>query len=499
MRLRAHARRRRTVSWRQARAWPALAAVGAAATAVTAAAPAALAQGFGLNEIGSCAIARGFAVTSAPCNDASSIVWNPGAVSNLPVGVSTYIGSTAIGVKGKFTADVTGRQYNSNVPTALPPFVGIAVRPQNAPRLMVGIAAYVPYGLTSQWNSDFPGKFSAQKAALQDFYIQPNVAFELIPGRLSIGAGAILAYSQLELRQSLDFSQSPLPGGPPGSTLALIGVQPGTEFATAKVAGNGVGGGYTLGLHARPTSTLQIGARYLSKVRIEYTKAQVNFYTSPAADSVIFGAGNPFGLPAGSSLQQLVAPQFQPGSFAGQGTLRPGQTANSVITNPAQIQAGIGYTGLPNTTISVDYAQIRWSSFQSLPVTFYGPDGTVNAALSRVTVEQYKNSSSIRTGLEHRFGGDGGVAGRLGFAYSEAAAPDQTVTPLLPDMNRYNFGGGLGIPLARYMGQGFARYALDASYFRVETRGRRGRTVDVNNGFYNLNANVFSASVRATF
>src|SRR5438045_1617582 len=34
------------------------------------------AQAFGLNEIGSCAIARGFAVTSAPCADGSSIYWN---------------------------------------------------------------------------------------------------------------------------------------------------------------------------------------------------------------------------------------------------------------------------------------------------------------------------------------------------------------------------------------------------------------------------------------
>ena len=488
MRLRAHARR-----W-----WPSLAALGAAATGVTAAAPAAGAQGFGLNEIGSCAIARGFAVTGAPCADASSLYWNPGAVSNLPVGPTAYLGSAAIGVKGRFTQDVTGRQYSSNVPTAIPPFAGLAVRPRGAPRLMVGLATYVPYGLTSQWNSDFPGRFSAQKAALQDFYIQPTAAFELVPGKLSVGAGGILDVSTIELRQSLDFSQSPLPGGPPGATLALIGIQPGTEFGTVRVKGNGVGGGYTLGLHARPVPTLQIGARYLSKVRVEYNKAPTTFLTSAAADSVIFGAGNPLGVPAGTSLQQVVAAQFRPGVSAGQGNLQPGQTASTVITNPAQIQAGVGFTGLPNTTISVDYAQIRWTSFQSLPVDFYLPSGAPNTALSRVQVEDYKNSNSVRAGLEHRFGGDAGVAGRLGFAYAQAAAPDQTVTPLLPDMNRYNFGGGLGVPLGRY-GAAFARYALDASYLRVETKGRRGRTTAVNDGFYNLGANVFSASVRATF
>ena len=41
------------------------------------------AQGFGLNEIGSCAVARGFAVTSVPCNDPSEIYWNPAATTGL--------------------------------------------------------------------------------------------------------------------------------------------------------------------------------------------------------------------------------------------------------------------------------------------------------------------------------------------------------------------------------------------------------------------------------
>ena len=505
MRIRVYARR-----W-----WPTLAAVGAAATGVTAAAPAALAQGFGLNEIGSCAISRGFAVTSTPCADASSLYWNPGAVSTLPMGVSTYLGSTAIAVKGKFTADYSGQVYNSNVPTAIPPFAAVAFR--TVPRLMLGIAAYVPYGLTSQWNNDFPGRFTAQKSALQNIYVQPTIAYELVPGRLSVGAGAIVDISSIELRQSLDFSQSPVPGAgvpgtgvPAGTTFSSLGIQPGTEFARARVNGNGEGGGYNLGIYAKPIPSISIGARYLSRVRVEYRKAEVNFTTVAAADSITFGPGNALGVAPGTSLQQIVAPQFQANGLAGRGALAPKQTANTVITNPAQFQVGIGFTGIPNTTISADFAQIQWSSFQQLPVSFVYQDGTPNTAISRVQIEDYNNSNSYRFGLEHRFGGDAGIAGRLGFSYSEAAAPDVTVTPQLPDMNRYNFGGGFGIPLAGRLGHvGAAGYTLDLSYLRVETEGRRGRTgerldpaltaAQVNNGFYNLNANVFSASVRATF
>ena len=56
------------------------------------------AQGFGLNEIGSCAIARGFAVTGAPCDDASSIYWNPGAMPRKQ-GLNILAGVASIAIR----------------------------------------------------------------------------------------------------------------------------------------------------------------------------------------------------------------------------------------------------------------------------------------------------------------------------------------------------------------------------------------------------------------
>jgi len=45
-------------------------------------------QGFGLNDIGSCAVARGYATTGAPCRDASTIYWNPGRGRDAPRALS---------------------------------------------------------------------------------------------------------------------------------------------------------------------------------------------------------------------------------------------------------------------------------------------------------------------------------------------------------------------------------------------------------------------------
>ena len=47
------------------------------------------AQAFGLNEIGSCALARAFAATASPCDDASRVYWNPGALPKPPDSRST--------------------------------------------------------------------------------------------------------------------------------------------------------------------------------------------------------------------------------------------------------------------------------------------------------------------------------------------------------------------------------------------------------------------------
>lgn len=471
----------------QARWWTALAVVGVPVLAAPASS--AQAQGFGLNEIGSCAIGRGFAVTGAPCEDASSIYWNPAATTRLP-GLSVYGGVTAVQVKGSFTQDVTGRKHESDVPVEYPPFLGINWKGKGTGamgRLALGVAGYVPYGLTSQWRDDFPGRFSALRASLQSIYVQPNVAFALVPGRVSIGGGPVFVHSTLELRSALDFAA--LPTGQ-GVTFGQIGFAPGTEFGRLTVKGDGTGTGFNVGLHAQLAPSLSVGARYLSKVRVKYEDAPATFTQSASASTYVLPQQNPLGVPAGTTLTQLTAPQF-----TGTGAFRSGQKANTQIDHPAQFEIGVGYTGLANTTLSADYALIQWTSFKELPIDF----GT-GSALTRSLIEDYENTNAVRVGAEHRY--KSGVAARAGFSFATTPAPDVTVTPLLPDMDRYNFNLGAAVPLTRNL-------VLDAGYLRVETTGRRGRTgerasraltaTQVNNGWYALNANILSLSLKAQF
>jgi long-chain fatty acid transport protein len=96
------------------------------------------------------------------------------------------------------------------------------------------------------------------------------------------------------------------------------------------------------------------------------------------------------------------------------------------------------------------------------------------------------------------------LALRAGFAAATSAAPDQTVTPLLPDMDRGNLTLGVGLPV-------MGRLTLDGAYAHVFTHGRRGRideratgstdaqALALNSGFYTLSANVFSLSLKTSF
>ncbi|MEO7039507.1 MAG: outer membrane protein transport protein [Gemmatimonadaceae bacterium] len=462
-------------------------------------APAAVeAQGFGLNEIGSCAVSRGFAVTSVPCNDPSEIYWNPAATTGLQ-GWGLYVGAAAVQVNGGFNADSSGRSYPGDVPVKFPPHIFLNYAPRGA-KWAVGIGSYVPYGLVSQWTPDFPGRFESQRASLSSDYIQPNFAYRFAPG-WSIGGGPVFGVSHVELRQGIDLAPLPVPGAGGLTFAQLLGIPTGTQFASASLKGDATAWGFNVGIHGKIGADWQIGARYLSELKFKYKNANVQF--TQQQTNLVLAANNPLNtafpgmFPAGTPIDALLTPQFAPGA-----ALSQGQHANTEIDHPQQFQGGIGYTGFTNTTLTVDYAWIDYKSFKTLDVNFVGPAN--DAGLSHTLLENYKSSNSVRFGVEHAFAA--GFRGRAGFDWIGSPAPDETVTPLLPDMNRRNYTIGIGLPLG-------ASYTLDAGYLHVDTSGRRGRIIgrsvgtpqaeetaaEINSGFYTLNANVFSLSLKVNF
>ena len=300
------------------------------------------AQAFGLNEIGSCAVARGFAATAAPCDDASRIYWNPGALPKTR-GFSIYGGAAIIKIDGDFTRDTSFTTYKADVPTAIVPHLFLDYR--GAGKLAFGLGAYVPYGLTSQWGDNFPGRFSAKKASLQTIYVQPNIAYQLTDN-WSVGGGPIYGHSTVELIQAVDLAGVPTSAG--GPTFGQLGIPLRTEFARARLKGSASAWGFAVGLRGKLMPTWEMGVRFLSQLSFRYDDADATFEQRPTG--LVLAANNPFGAPAGTPVDALVASQF-----TGTGALTP-QKVSTAIRHPAQVQAGFAYTGIERTTLSFDYA-----------------------------------------------------------------------------------------------------------------------------------------------
>ncbi len=438
------------------------------------------AQAFGLNEIGSCAIARGFAVTSAPCADGSSIYWNPGAMTRQ--GLTISAGATAIALKGDFTRDTSFKRYESDIPTAIVPHVFLNY---GSGSMAYGVGVYVPYGLTSQWGDDFPGRFSAKKASLQTVYVQPNIAYQITPN-WSIGGGPVIGHSTVELVQGIDLATTGTTTA--GVTFGMLGIPKYTEFARATLKGSAMGYGVHLGFLGKVTPEWSLGGRFLSQVTFSYNDADATF--EQKTTGLTLAAGNVI-IPGGASapVDVVLASQFASG-----GALTAQKVATQ-ITHPAQAQVGLTYTGFQNTSVSFEYAYTGWKSFKQLPVNFQG----AAKASSKILQEDYNNTSALRFGIEHKTAS--GVALRGGFTAAASAAPAETVTPLLPEQDRELGMLGVGLPL-------MGALSVDASYAHIFTPGSRGRIderatgsttaqgIALNSGVYTLNANIFSVTFK---
>lgn len=469
-----------------------------AALAVLALSPARTdAQAFGINEIGTCAATRGFAVTGSPCHDASAIFWNPAATSRLS-GWHVLAGMASIMIDGSFTEDTTFRRYEGDVPTALVPHAFVNYRGANS-RFSYGVGLYAPYGLTSQWTDSFPGRFQAKKAALASVYVQPNVSYQ-INEKWSVGGGPVFGHSNVELIQALDLSEQVASAGPPPVRFSQLGIPVRTEFGRASLEGSANAFGGHVGVFGKPNESWTVGIRFLTPLEFSYDGADATF--SQTLTNRVLPPGNPICFPSGTHpacggnpnatvpVDALVAPQFAAG-----GAL-VAQEVSTHITHPAQIQAGVGYSGFANWLLSADYAWVGWRRFRELPVTFSGPA----AGSNRVLIEDYNNSSSLRLGAQRSF--TSGAQVRFGFAGVASAAPDETVTPLLPEADRSYATIGAAYPVTKNL-------TLEGGYLRVSTPGRRGRIAErtsrtqtganLNTGKYELVANVLSFSLKATF
>jgi long-chain fatty acid transport protein len=427
------------------------------------------AQGYAVNEHGTCAMGRAGTATASPCSDGSALFYNPAGIAGTGKGHGILtVGGTFIAPVGNFTNDLGPKDDLEHKVIPVPHAYAIY---GFSDRIAGGIGLFAPYGLETNWKSTAQGRFLGYKSVIRNIDVQPTLAIRLNP-HIDFGAGFNITFSHLQLRQHLDLSTQDVPPGlfPPNvQTFADVGILSGTDFADANLHGNGTTVGYHLGLILRPADRVSLGVRYLSRQKVEIKDATAEF--SQINTNILLG-----GLP----LDPLLASQFQAGAPLGT------QSGSSALRLPEQLSFGAALDVTSQFRALVDVVTTNWQVFDTLVISL-DQAGTIHLP------EDFQRTWAFRVGGEYAVSSATTI--RAGYINHQAAAPDQTVTPNLPEGPRAEFTGGLGTRLGK-------SFHVDLAYQYIKQQERRGRIQSnpaVTDGLYQFNAHLFGATFTYSF
>jgi long-chain fatty acid transport protein len=363
------------------------------------------AQGSAVDQHSACMAGRAAAGVADPCDDGSAVFFSPAAIAWLPsvasAGLSRFRSSNVFRYDPGYARGDQPESFSRPSDAAVVPHAYVSYRV--TPRLGAGLAVLAPYGLGLAWpvcpvdeprcgGPDFEGRFTGYDNALHGLYVQPTLAYQVIPGRLSVGGGVDAVFGSIEINRRLL--------GP-----AALGLG-GTEIGDARLAGSGTGLTWHLAALARMEEGTLIGARYLASARVDLG--------GDAAFTQI-ATGNP-------GVDAAIGAQFP-----------RGQGVSSSVEFPAQLVVGVATRASRRLGLMADWQRTFWSSFDALDVEFEtAPDESI--ALG------YRDVNTFRLGAQ--LDATPRVALRAGFRYNEAATP--RATPLLPENERNVYALGVG-------------------------------------------------------
>lgn len=439
------------------------------------------AQGFGVYEQSACAMGRGSAVVASPCRDGSSLFFNPAGLAGTR-GLTVAGGATGILAIGQFTTDLTGSV--TKMDRKLIPVPHAYVTYGINDRVAVGLGLFTPYGLETAWPKTSDAAFLGYDTRLHSFYLEPAAAVRL-GDRVRVGAGLTFVMSKVDLHQLLDLSTQSVPGAPAGTTFGMLGIPLHTAFADASLpSSTTTGWGANFGLLVDLTDRISFGARYLTRVTLDYSGTAA-FDQVPTGIIIPSDLTLPDGtvIPAGTPLDAVL---LQSGIFSGPLATQGIKTS---ITMPDQLVLGLSVRPTDRLELEGDYYWTHWSMFDSLQLKFQGGAGT------ETRIENYKNTSGVRLGGQLAV--QPGLELRAGYVYNPPAVPAETVTPLLPGGRRSQFDAGVSWRIA-------PRWQVDLSYAFLLQQKRRGRVFDplpgqlpsttLNSGEYQYLAHLFAAT-----
>jgi len=360
------------------------------------------AAGFGIIENSASGMGSAYASGGAAAEDASTVWFNPASMTllegqNIAGAINVILPDAGFGNDGSAFAgggDLGGPDSNSNM-TALIPTLYYSGRIDDA--LFAGISINAPFGLVTQYDDDWVGRYHAVESDLKTVNINPAVAYR-IDEHFSIGAGVSLQLLDITLTSAVDFG-------------ALMGA-PGSADGFADLSGdnyNDLAFGWNIGLLYSFDAHTRIALAYRSAVD-QHVEGDADFRVPAAA-----------------------APVVSSGAFTD-------TTLSADVTLPASASLSL-FHSFGALDLMADVTWTQWSAFDELRIKYGNP-----AQPDSVTTEEYRDQ--LRIALGERIHVNEAFILRAGMAYDQKAVKNRyRRTPRIPDNDRFwlSFGAGYAL------------------------------------------------------
>lgn len=404
------------------------------------------AAGFGIFTQGAAALGQANAVT-AHLDTPSAVFFNPALINDL-AGTQIEFGTTLVMPSREFDSDRTGEVY-TNDDHAYFPGTMYATRALGD-KFSAGLGFFVPFGLGTEWDDDWEGRYIATRSQIQTCTLNPVLSYRLCP-KVTVAAGIDFLWLDANLENKVNSNL----------IAATLGVPaPDLSDGDQAFSGDGTGYGYNFGLLVNLTDRLSLGASYRSEIAVDID-----------GDLKL-------------SVPVEISPFLQ----------NTGGSAD--ITLPAQVTAGMAYAFTDRLTVEAGVRWEGWSAFDELKIKL---DQPVLFQTSQTLEKDWDDTWTYNVGGNYRL--NERLSLSAGYLYQQNAVPDETFDPSTPDADCHLFCIGADVHWKR------ATLGLSYAYQLAEDRDKENAVglaaaddpTPNANGEYSAGFHLIAASVTIRF
>lgn len=427
-------------------------------------------SGFALIENSASGMGNSFAGGAASAEDASTLWFNPAGMTRfsgsqilaaghiiMPTSKFTDDGSSTSAATGSQPLD--GPDDDGGRNALVPNFYWLTSLSDD---LKIGVGVNAPFGLGTQYQDDWIGRYHAVESDTATININPSIAYRFNPS-FSGGFGINAQYIDVQLTSAIDlgsvcFAQELAGTFPSGYCDGInSGVQNSDGFAD--LTADNWAYGYNFGLMYEVTEQLRFGFAYRSAVTHDAegdadfsVPSQVDFLTST-------------------------------GNFVD-------TTLKASVDLPDQYSLSYFHQINKDIAVMVDWTRTNWSSFTDLTIEYDSvqPDS--------VTTENWVDSDRFSVGMNYLL--EPTWLLRFGLAYDETPIPDdQHRTARIPGNDRTWLSAGVSHRVDKEFSFAFGYAHLFVEDTRIDnTFESTVPTLNHNlNGTYDASVDIFSAQL----